>query len=386
MMWLTKLYEDNTLEGYAISVGFIVASLIVAQLIKIILNKYLVKWAEASSTGVDDLLVKRVLAPAVNLMVIFGLWAAKENLVMEQDLSAWIDRLLLASGYIIFFALLIRFAQGLIDVTAAGYVSKLEKKGEEDLEELKKSVERIKKQVREISNMVLGILAILTILSNLGVDLKAIWASLGIGGIALVVAVKEPMANLVGRMYIYGTGIFDEGHFILFNEWGGTVKKIGIFRTYMELFSDMTTVSIPNANFVTGVVKSYYGRTKFMYKWDFDAPYDTSPEKIQELIKNLRDFIRSKPETNQKMCWIYLDRLDRYSKVVRVWFQVTLPDWATSLQYGNNLLHDIQEIFESTGVEFAFPTQTVELKLDGKGSSRADPVMKSILPAGAIPD
>lgn len=386
MMWSTQEYLGNTLKAYAISIGFVVAALIAARIIKAILNKYLVKWAEASSTGVDDLLVKRVLAPAVNLMVIFGLWAAKENIAMEQDLSAWIDRILLASGYIILFSVLIRFAQGLIDVTAAGYVSKLEQKGEEDLEESKKNVDRIKKQVREISNMVLGILAILTILSNLGVDLKAIWASLGIGGIALVVAVKEPMANLVGRMYIYGTGIFDEGHFILFNDWGGTVKKIGIFRTYMELFTDMTTVSIPNANFVTGVVKSYYGRTKFMYKWDFDAPYDTSPEKIQELIKNLRDFIRSKPETNQKMCWIYLDRLDRYSKVVRVWFQATLPDWATSLQYGNNLLHDIQEIFESTGVEFAFPTQTIELKLNGKGSSGEDPVMKSIFPAGAIPD
>jgi small-conductance mechanosensitive channel len=51
--------------------------------------------------------------------------------------------------------------------------------------------------------------------------------------------------------------IFDEGHFIVFNNWAGTVKRIATFRTYLELFSDMTTVSIPNSDFVKGVVKTY---------------------------------------------------------------------------------------------------------------------------------
>ena len=62
------------------------------------------------------------------------------------------------------------------------------------------------------------------------------------------------------------------------------------------------------------------------------------------------------------MCWIYLERLDRYSKVVRVWVQAGLSDWAASLFYGNQLLHDIQALFESMEIEFAFPTQTVHVK------------------------
>jgi len=82
----------------------------------------------------------------------------------------------------------------------------------------------------------------------------------------------------------------------------------------------MTTVSIPNSDFVKGVVKTYYGRTKFMYKWDLDVPYDITPQRIQELVVRLRELITNKSEVNQDMCWIYLERLDRYSKVVRVWF------------------------------------------------------------------
>ena len=145
--------------------------------------------------------------------------------------------------------------------------------------------------------MVIGVLAVMTVLSMLGVNLMAIWASLGIGGIAVVVAVKEPLSNLVGRLYIFSTGIFDTGDFIVFGKWSGTVKTIGLFRTSLELFADMTTVSIPNASFITGAVQNFVGRTKFMYKWDLDVPYDTPADKVQELVQRLRELIQAQVRT-----------------------------------------------------------------------------------------
>jgi MscS family membrane protein len=298
----------------------------------------------------------------VYLIVVIGLAVAKSHLIIAPSIDMWLDKILFAVGLAVFFMLIIRLVRGAVEIAAEAYVFKIEQLGAKDLEEQKKAVERIKKQVTEILNMILVILAILTILSNLGVDLKAIWASLGIGGIAIVVAVKDPLSNLVGRMYIYSTGIFDEGHFIVFNGLGGTVKRISVFRTYLELFADMTTVSIPNADFVKGIVQNYYGRTKFMYKWDLDVPYDVSAQTIQDLIKRLRGLVTSKPEVNPDSTWIYMERLDAYSKVVRVWFQAHLSDWATSLYYGNGMLHDIQLLFEEMNLSFAFPTQTLELK------------------------
>jgi MscS family membrane protein len=76
------------------------------------------------------------------------------------------------------------------------------------------------------------------------------------------------------------------------------------------------------------------------------------------------------------MCWIYLERLDSYSKVVRVWFQVRLPNWAASLFYGNKVLHDIQLLFEEMGIEFAFPTQTLHLKTEDpfEGQNKKEPI------------
>jgi hypothetical protein len=69
------------------------------------------------------------------------------------------------------------------------------------------------------------------------------------------------------------------------------------------------------------------------------------------------------------MCWIYLERLDSYSKVVRAWFQVNLTSWSESLYYGNRVLHDIQLLFESMDIPFAFPTQTLHLKSTNPSSA-----------------
>ncbi len=85
-------------------------------------------------------------------------------------------------------------------------------------------------------------------------------------------------------------------------------------------------------------------------------------------MRRLREHLLAKDEVNPAMCWIYLERLDRYSKVIRVWFQAHLPDWAASLHYGNQVLHEIQGIFQEMGVDFAFPTQTLHLRWDDPGT------------------
>lgn len=359
---LETSFLGNSVRDYLISLVILAATLLAAILAHRIIRRRLSAWAQTRPSVINELLVARILNPGLYILIVLGIAAAKSRLDWTPVVSQWLDRILLIAGLSFFFLMLIRFVQGLIDMTARAYTQKLEARTTPDTAPQVQTVERIKKQIKEITTMLLVILAVLTVLSNLGVNLKAIWASLGIGGIAVVVAVKEPLTNIIGRMYIYGTGLFDEGHFIIFGEWSGTVKRISMFRTYMELFADMSTVSIPNANFISGVVKTNFGRTKFMYKWDLDVPYDVSSDQIQELARSIEKLLHDRPEVNRDMCWVYLDRLDRYSKVLRVWFQARQPDWSASLFYGNHVLHDIQGIFAAHGVDFAFPTQTLHLQ------------------------
>ena len=364
MIILNQEFLGNSVRAYLLALATVAGTILVAMLINRHLRKRLDQWSIRTKTRVDDFVVGQILSPLIMFLVLAGVAVAVNGLTLATEVELWLNRIFMAGGLAIFFLLLIRFARGLVEVSAAAYLRRLEETRPTHFAAQKQAVERIQKQAVEICNMALGLLGVLTILSNLGVNLKAVWASLGIGGIALALAVKEPLTNLVGRMYIYGTGIFDEGHFIVFGKWSGTVTRISVFRTYLQLFSDMTTVSIPNAEFVKGVVQNYYGRTQFMFKWDLDVPYDVPPDRLQTLVVRLTELVRGKPEVNPEVCWIYLERLDAYSKVVRVWFQARLPSWAASLNYGHQVLQDIQLAFEDLGVDFAFPTQTVNFRPD----------------------
>ncbi len=340
-----------------------------------LLSRSVGSWVKRTETTVDDIIVERIIKPVIPIFVILGLYMAKNLLFLPAKLNNMADKGLMAVLLFLLFSMLIKFLKDLIDYWTAKAVAspKITPEKADD-------VVRFAKQIKELVTPLLVVIGILTILSNLGFNLQVIWTSLGIGGIAVVVAVKEPLSNFIGRLYIYATGIFDEGHFIAFNGWSGTVKKIGYFRTYLELFADMTTISIPNTKFMTGEVQNYYGRRQFIYKWDLDVPYETERQKVQELVAALKKFLLARKEVVPTGCWVYLDRLGSYSKVIRVWFKVKLPDWATSLTYGNDVLYEIQGIFAAHGVDFAFPTQVVNLNAGGR-----DQVPAAMFPVGSMP-
>jgi len=367
-----QINTGESWERLLLAIGVFSLVVIIGLVVYFLLGKSAGRLVKKTSSKVDDLIFERVMKPIIPIFIVIGIFMGKSILDLPANINQMIEKILIAVLLFLLFQMLILSLRHLTDYWIVRVSSRTDISAEK-----RDEVRRLGKQVKELVFPVVGVLGGLTILSNLGLDLKVLWTSLGVGGIAVALAVKEPLSNFVGRLYIYATGIFDEGHFITFEGWSGTVKRIGYFRTYLEVFADMTTVSIPNTKFMTGEVKNYYGRRQFIYKWDLDIPYDTDRQQVQKLIEALKTFLFSRPEVVRESCWIYLDRLDSYSKVVRVWFKVTLPDWAASLNYGNDILYEIQGIFARQGVDFAFPTQVVSLE-DGrlvKNTAASSPLM-----------
>jgi MscS family membrane protein len=355
-----QIITGESWQRLLLATGIFSLVVIIGLVVYFLLGKSVGRLVKKSSSVVDDLIFERVMKPIIPIFIVIGIFMGKSIIDLPANINQMIEKILIAVLLFLLFQMLILSLRHLTDY----WIERVGRRTDISADK-REEIQRLGKQVKELVFPVVGVLGGLTILSNLGLDLKLLWTSLGVGGIAVALAVKEPLSNFVGRLYIYATGIFDEGHFITFEGWSGTVKRIGYFRTYMELFADMTTVSIPNTKFMTGEVKNYYGRRQFIYKWDLDIPYDTDRQQIQKLIEELKTFLFARPEVVRESCWIYLDRLDSYSKVVRVWFKVTLPDWAASLNYGNDILYEIQGIFARQGVDFAFPTQVVSLE-DGR--------------------
>lgn len=363
MEFLNQEYYGNPLSAYLIFAATVLGSFIAARIARVIFLHYFAKWAAKTESKWDDVIIEAVAGPATWLVAVGGAAIAKEGIAFSERCELWTHRILTVCAVTILYVALYRLIRGGAALGVEGYL----KRSTAHMNEAEKAAEvktagRISRQINEIAGMVIVLLAVLTALSNMGVDLKAIWASLGIGGIALALAVKEPLSNFIGRVVIYSTGLFDEGHAIQIDNWAGTVTRIGAFRTSIELISDMSTVTIPNAEFMRKPVKNNYGRKKFIFKWDLDVPYDVDADRLDALVARLRSLVQGKPEVLPEFAFVYVDRLDKYSKVVRVWFQARLPDWPASAQYGTVTLGEVQRIFAEMNIAFAFPTYSVNLE------------------------
>ena len=164
MSYLDVQVFGNTIGAYAFSLSIVCFAALAALILKHVLKKYLHVWAERTETRVDDLFVRRLLPLLTYLILAGSLVVAKAHLQLPGTLNAWLHRFFLALLLALLFAVIIRLLQGIIDLAARRYVQALKTAAPGDLELRLRNAERIKKQVKEICNMVIGLLAILTIL------------------------------------------------------------------------------------------------------------------------------------------------------------------------------------------------------------------------------
>lgn len=351
----------NPVSSYLMFAATVIGSFIAARLARYLIDRWAIKWAEKTESKWDDVIIHAILGPATWLVAIAGARLAEEGLILTAKAELWMNRVLTVAAITVFYVGMYRLFKGGCGILVEEYVRRTSAREttEEERAAEAKTVARIARQINEIAGMVIILLGVLTALSNMGVDLKAVWASLGLGGLALALAVKDPLSNFIGRIMIYSSGLFDEGHQIQIDKWEGTVVRIGAFRTSIELISDMSIVSIPNIEFIQKPVKINQGRKKFIFKWDLDVPYDVDADKIAALVERLRALVKGRPETVEEFAFVYLDRLGEYSKVVRVWFQARLPDVPATMGFRTEVLGEIQRLFAEMNVEFAYPTYNV---------------------------
>src|SRR5690606_8724665 len=97
---------------------------------------------------------------------------------------------------------------------------------------------------------------LLSILSNLGVDITAMIASLGVGGIALALAVQTLLSEMFASMSLGIDKPFEIGDFVVFGEVAGTIEHIGLKTTRIRALSGEQIV-VANADLLSQIVHNY---------------------------------------------------------------------------------------------------------------------------------
>jgi MscS family membrane protein len=228
---------------------------------------------------------------------------------------------------------------------------------------------------RRAAKALLGAVALLASLQSLGVNVTALMAGLGFGGLAFALAAQKSLENLFGGMTIVADQPVRVGDFCRFGDRVGTVEDVGLRSTRVRTL-DRTVVTIPNAQFATMEIENFSRRDRFWYHPTIGLRYETRPDQLRWALVELRKLLYAHPLVDPNPARIRFAGFGASSLDLDIFAYVNARDYDEFLEVCEDLNLHIMDVVERAGTGFAFPSQTVYVRpddgLDGDAGRRAE--------------
>jgi small-conductance mechanosensitive channel len=219
-----------------------------------------------------------------------------------------------------------------------------------------------------IAGLAIWAMAFLLALDNLGVQIKPLLAGLGIGGIAVALAVQTVLGDLLASMSIALDKPFAVGDALQVDDLNGTVEHIGVKSTRLRSLSGEQII-ISNSDLLSSRVRNYGRMNERRVVFGTSVTYETPIEQLERIPALIREIVESQPDT----------RFDRshFAKHAAASIDYETVYYVLSADY--NKYMDIQQTInlqlhrelQQRGVEFAYPTQ--KLYVVPQGAERSAP-------------
>ncbi|MFP4282305.1 MAG: mechanosensitive ion channel family protein [Opitutales bacterium] len=205
-------------------------------------------------------------------------------------------------------------------------------------------------------------LGILIIIDNLpGVQITALVASLGIGGIAVALALQNILSDIFASLTITLDKPFILGDFIMVGDHLGAVENIGLKTTRIRSLSGEQLI-FSNNDLLTSRIRNFKRMEQRRVVYKITVTYDTPPEKLRAIPSKIKEIIEAQPNTRFDRAH-FVQHAD-YALVYEIVYYVGSPDYNLYMDCQQAINLATHEYFLEQGIEFAFPTQTVYHRQD----------------------
>jgi small-conductance mechanosensitive channel len=351
--WINKQFgfSDQIYGEIIISSVIFIGFLILGWIISHIFDHYFQRWAKKTKTKLDDEILRNVKKPIYILVIFFGLYAFIHNLSI---LNTYIDRNIIDNIFLLIEILLIAYIfTRITNVILAWYIEKQERK--------KRMSQHILYVFRAIFNGIVYLIAFFVFMAIAGIDLTG----LAIGGAATAIiigfALQHVLSDFFSAFSIYFDRPFEIGDYIIVGDYSGTVTKIGMKSTRVQLLQGEELV-LANSELTTTSIRNFKKMKKRRITFSIGITYDTPLKKL----KKIPDIVKRIIDSNKLE---YVDRLDRvhftefgdFSLKFEIVYYLKTKDYSKFRDTQQEINFKIKEAFENEEIEMAFPTQTINL-------------------------
>lgn len=331
------------------AIGLLV-SVVFAWIFGVIASAFTRRWllwlARKSKNDWDDALVEAGRGPLTMLFFTLGFVILSSFLALADGPQGVVLRLLKMLTILGMGWYLVR----VIDV-AADLLMQIFKKRDDDVGLSMVPV------ARRILKPVMIVLVVLLGLQNLGMNVSGLLAGLGIGGLALAMASKSTVENMLGGITIAFDRPFKVGDTIKIGSFRGSVEEVGLRSTRIRTI-DRTLVTIPNGKLADSHIENFAVRDRLRHAFTIGLQYDTSMDQIRYVIDAVKRYLYQRDDISDGFS-VRFSQLADSSVNVDVVHYVTTVAWGEFTAAREEILMEITEIVGRAGAEFAFPSQTL---------------------------
>ncbi|MFA9419221.1 MAG: mechanosensitive ion channel family protein [Gammaproteobacteria bacterium] len=197
----------------------------------------------------------------------------------------------------------------------------------------------------------------------LGLPVLSLLAGLGIGGLAIALAIKPTLENLIGGVVLYVDKPVRVGDFCSFGTQMATVESIGI-RSIQLRALDRTLITVPNAQFVDLELVNWEKCDELMIKEKIGVRYETTPDQLRYALAKLRVMLQAHPRLNSKKVRARFSGFGSSSLNITIRVYAQTQEWDEFHAIREDILLRICDVIAEAGTGFAFSSHTLYMGKD----------------------
>jgi small-conductance mechanosensitive channel len=344
MDWEQEFY-GNTLVEWATALGVVVVTTVVLRLVFRLLLGRMEALSRRTSNDLDDLAVELLAKTKTLFILLVALYFGSRPLVLSESIDG-IFRGVLYAGIMLQIGF---WGMGVINYLVRHYKA-------QEMEDDPGFATAIG-AMGFILRMALWVVLVLTFLkSALAVDITAFVASLGIGGVAVALALQNVLGDLLASLSIVLDKPFVIGDFIVVDDMAGTVEYVGLKTTRIRSISGEQLV-FSNSDLLGSRIRNYKRMEERRVVFEVGVVYGTPSQELRDIPTLVREAVES--QANARFDRSHFKGFGASSLDYESVYFMSVPDYDAYMDTQQAINLALYETFESRGIEFAFPTRTV---------------------------
>ena len=208
------------------------------------------------------------------------------------------------------------------------------------------------RMVFRLISLVFIILLAAAAASRIGIPVAPLLAGLGAGGLAIALAVRPTLENVIGGLTLFADRPVRVGDFCRYGSEFGTVEQIGLRSTRIRTL-EQSLVTVPNSEFSQMHLDNFTARRTRLLQTSLHISHATTPEQMRQLLARLQQLLAAEPMVIAETSYVRFVGYGTFSKNIEIFAYLRCEDEHSFLAVREELLLKIEETVQEVGTSFA---------------------------------